>query len=63
LTAALKGAVLKPSGDATLWSRRSSRVDITPLVAVTVALGGVPAPAGVGAAAFIDLADEAWDGE
>lgn len=42
LSNALKGAVLRPSSDAVLWSRRSSKVDICPLVAVTVALGGVP---------------------
>lgn len=45
LGAALKGAVLRVSGDAEVWGRRSSKVDITPLVAVTLALGGVPAPA------------------
>ena len=39
---ALAGAVLRKSGDASSWSRRSSKVDITPLVAATVALGGVP---------------------
>lgn len=43
LDQALKGAVLRPSGDTELWGRRSSRMDITPLVAVTLALGGVPA--------------------
>jgi hypothetical protein len=42
LTAALKGAVLRASGDVQLWGRRASKVDITPLVAVTIALGGVP---------------------
>jgi hypothetical protein len=34
--------VLRSTGDAELWGRRSSKVDITPLVAVTLALGGVP---------------------
>jgi hypothetical protein len=43
LDAALRGAVLRASGDAQLWGRRVSRSDITPLVAVTIALGGVPA--------------------
>ena len=45
LEVALKSAVLRPAGDAELWGRRSSRADITPLVAVTLALGGVPAVA------------------
>lgn len=45
LTSAVHGAVLKVSSDgASAWSQRSSSVDITPLQAVTVALGGVPAP-------------------
>jgi len=43
LDAALTGAVLRPSGDGDLWGRRASKVDITPLVAATIALGGVPA--------------------
>jgi hypothetical protein len=42
LNSALKGAVLRTSGDASLWGRRASKVDISPLVAATVALGGVP---------------------
>jgi phage terminase large subunit-like protein len=42
LDSALRGAVLRSSGDVTLWGRRQSQVDITPLVAVTIALGGVP---------------------
>jgi hypothetical protein len=42
LNSAVAGAVLRSAGDAQLWGRRSSRVDITPLVAVTLALGGVP---------------------
>lgn len=43
LDAAIAGADLRASGDAQLWGRRSSKVDITPLVAVSIALGGVPA--------------------
>jgi len=35
LTAALTGAVRRPLGDAYAWSRRSSAVDISPLVAAT----------------------------
>lgn len=42
LDGALRGAVLRTSGDAELWGRRSSKTDITPLVAITLALGGVP---------------------
>ena len=42
LRSAVVGAQLRAHGDAELWSRRSSKMDITPLVAVTLALGGVP---------------------
>jgi phage terminase large subunit-like protein len=41
LTAALDGAVKRSLGDAWAWSRKSSSVDISPLVAVTLALWGV----------------------
>ena len=42
LDKALRGAVLRMSSDgASIWSQRSSSVEITPLVAVTVAAGGV----------------------
>lgn len=40
LTAAIKGATRRPLGDAWAWSRKSSGVDISPLVAVTLALWG-----------------------
>ena len=44
LDIALKGAVLRTSTDgAALWSQRNSQVEITPLMACTVAAGGVPA--------------------
>jgi hypothetical protein len=43
LTAAVGGAALRMTGDVNLWARRNTRVDITPLVAVTLAAGGVPA--------------------
>lgn len=44
LDRALRGAVLRLSADgASMWSQRASEVEITPLVAVTVAAGGVPA--------------------
>jgi hypothetical protein len=42
LRSAIVGATLRHTGDSDLWSRRSSKVDITPLVACTLALGGVP---------------------
>lgn len=38
LLAAVKGATRRPLGDAWAWSRRSSAVDISPLVAATLAL-------------------------
>lgn len=40
LHAAVRGAVKRPLGDAWAWSRKSSSVDITPLVACTLALWG-----------------------
>jgi hypothetical protein len=46
LNSAVRGAVLQPSGDVEVWGRRSSKADISPLVAVTLALGGVPTGAG-----------------
>jgi phage terminase large subunit-like protein len=49
LDKALAGAVLRQSTDgASQWSQRQSQVEITPLVAVTVALGGVPASSSSG---------------
>jgi hypothetical protein len=41
MVAALDGATKRPLGDAWAWSRRSSAVDIAPLVAATLALWGV----------------------
>jgi phage terminase large subunit-like protein len=40
LTSALKGATTRPLGDAWAWSRKNSTVDISPLVASTLALWG-----------------------
>lgn len=40
LTAAVAGATQRPLGDAWAWNRRNPRVDITPLVAVTLGLWG-----------------------
>jgi hypothetical protein len=39
---ALKGAVMSSSGDAKKWSRAQSSSETSPLIAVTLALGGVP---------------------
>jgi hypothetical protein len=44
LLAALDGAAKRPLGDAWAWSRKSSSVDISPLVAVTLALWGSQTP-------------------
>ena len=40
LRQAVKGATKRPLGDAWAWSRRNSTVDISPLVAATLALWG-----------------------
>jgi hypothetical protein len=40
LTSAIKGASTRPLGDAWAWSRKSSAVNISPLVAGTLALWG-----------------------
>lgn len=48
LIAAIKGAAKRPLGDAWAWSRKQSAVDISPLVAGTLAMWGAataPAPA------------------
>jgi hypothetical protein len=41
LTLALDGAVKRPMADAWVWNRKSSAVDISPLVAVTLAYYGI----------------------
>lgn len=40
LNAAVSGAVSRPTGDAWLWDRRAPTVDVSPLIAVTLALWG-----------------------
>jgi hypothetical protein len=56
LTAALRGAVLRTQTDgAALWSQRSSQVEITALMACTVAAGGVPAESAHMVNGFVDL--------
>ncbi len=48
LSTGLRGAVLREQSDgAALWSQRSSQVEITALMACTVAAGGVPDVVGV----------------
>jgi hypothetical protein len=51
LSAAVNGAVKRPLGDAWAWSRKSSAVDISPLVACTLALWGV---------AVVDASQNVW---
>ena len=53
LIAALDGAVKRPLADAWAWSRKSSAVDISPLVAVTLALWGFQTQ--------MDEAPQVWD--
>jgi phage terminase large subunit-like protein len=48
LTIAVKGAARRPLGDAWAWSRKSSAVDISPLVASTLALWGASTATGGG---------------
>jgi hypothetical protein len=45
---ALRGAVQRPLGDAWGWSRKNSTVDITPLVAGTIATWALLERAGTG---------------
>jgi hypothetical protein len=40
----VKGAEVRTVGDTDVLARRSSKVDISPLVAVVLALSGVPSP-------------------
>jgi hypothetical protein len=41
LASAIKGAAKRPLGDAFAWARKSSTVDISPLVGCTLALWGL----------------------
>jgi len=62
LDKSIRGAVLRSSSDgAAVWSQRSSSVEISPLVAVTVAAGGVAAAGEFGGDYFVDLNDLALD--
>lgn len=42
LRSAIAGAQLRASGDAELWGRRTSSADVTPLVAASLAMAGLP---------------------
>jgi hypothetical protein len=44
LSSAVAAADVRHSSDAAVWARRNAKSDITPLVAVTLAAGGVPSP-------------------
>jgi phage terminase large subunit-like protein len=56
LRSAVVAASLRASGDAELWSRRSSKMDITPLVATTLAVGGVPETSDAKQPLYFDVA-------
>lgn len=55
LSAAIKGAVKRPLGDAWAWSRKNSSIDISPLVAITLAYWGLVTLAASGTPEVIDL--------
>jgi hypothetical protein len=57
LTEAVAAARQRPTGDAWLWSRVRSSADISALVSVTLALGGVPEPSDAHDGSFLDLDD------
>ena len=65
LVAAVRGAAKRPMGDAWAWSRKSSAVDISPLVSVTLALWGSVTiqPVAVSAVRAFSLADVPDDEE
>ena len=60
LEQALLGATKRSVGDAWLWDRRTALIDISPLVAATLAVGAVAGPAPV--ATFASLDDFLDDG-
>jgi hypothetical protein len=53
LNAAVDSADVRWSGDNQVWARRTSKVNITPLVAVTLAAGAVPEPPTRGLSVFV----------
>ena len=56
MRAALRGAAKRPLGDAWAWSRRSSSVDISPLVSSTLALWGSATAEAAGPPAYMGFA-------
>ena len=52
LEMAVRSAARKDMGDAWVWSRRRSTIDIAPLVAVTLAVGAITPPT--------DIENEIW---
>lgn len=61
LMAAMDGAATRPLSDAWAWSRKSSSVDISPLVAVTLALWGHQQYGEVKQPGIINLSDYAGE--
>jgi hypothetical protein len=57
LFAAIRGAAIRPLGDAWAWSRKSSNVDISPLVSATLALWGTGTQQRAAAPRLINLAE------
>jgi hypothetical protein len=57
LDAAVVGADIRSVGEAWAWSQKASTVDITPLVAATLALGAWNAPAAPESEAWASLID------
>lgn len=57
LDVAVKGAAVRAEGDAWKWARRTSAVDISPLVAVTLALAACADGLPPGEPSFFNLAD------
>jgi hypothetical protein len=58
LVNALRGAARRPLGEAWAWSRKTSSVDITPLVAVTIGAWAVEANAGEDSGAVMAFTDD-----
>lgn len=60
LLSAVDGATRRALGDAWAWSRKSSSVDISPLVAITIALWGCQniEPAGVGVWSLSEIVED-----
>jgi hypothetical protein len=55
LNAAVRGAEVRSTGDTDVLARRTSKVDISPLVAVVLAVGGVPAATTTAGSLFVAI--------